>query len=203
MVHLTVLFCGQQHFCLRVAKILRSFFLYVLQVLVNGSVSRKSKVPGSSKMKAKLGPGTGTGILFNFILLAVFLAFIPGFCFGARSSSSIQLQTSSTSLSQHHNHNEGFEGHTRKVRRLQRLLLHNNRHTMQFRTEDEQSTELGNLHSYSNSIQILNQLSKEMKLLSLLIYIVWFITSQVSINEKYSIYKSLIYLSCFQTTFVS
>ena len=38
-------------------------------------------------------------------------------------------------LGQHHKHNE--EGH--KVRRLQRLLLHNNRHTMQFRNEGKLS----------------------------------------------------------------
>lgn len=56
---------------------------------------------------------------------AVVVLCLLGFCFGS-------------SLSQHHNHNEGFEGHnTRKVRRLQRLLLHNNRHTMQFREEEQ------------------------------------------------------------------
>lgn len=89
-------------------------------------------------MKAKVGSGSNAGII-----IAVFLAFPLGFCFGARPSQPHMQQTSSSSLSQHHNHNEGFEGHTRKVRRLQRLLLHNNRHTMQFRTEDEQTgTEL-------------------------------------------------------------
>lgn len=87
-------------------------------VLVNGRVSRHPPHL-FLKMKAKVG-----------IIFVVFLAL--GF---ARGEGEQQQQTSS--LSQHHNHNEGFEGHTRKVRRLQRLLLHNNRHTMQFRAEAE------------------------------------------------------------------
>ena len=52
------------------------------------------------------------------------LLVLLGFCFGFSSGTSL-----------HHNHNEGFEG--RKVRRIQRFLLHNNRHTMQFRSQAE------------------------------------------------------------------
>ena len=45
------------------------------------------------------------------------------------------FQQLTSSFGQHHKHNE--EGH--KVRRLQRLLLHNNGHTMQFRNEGKLS----------------------------------------------------------------
>ena len=87
-------------------------------------------------MKATTAVAGKVGII-KLLLLVVFLALLQASC---ALGSWQQQQTSSSS--QHHNHNaEGFEGRpssARKVRRLQRLLLHNNRHTMQFRTEDDE-----------------------------------------------------------------
>ena len=91
--------------------------LFSLQKELPGSltVDCHAKICGNMKLV-----GAKVTFSLSYILLALF-----GFCFGWEE----------TSLSgQHHNHNEG---HTRKVRRLQRLLLHNNRHTMQFRTEEQ------------------------------------------------------------------
>ena len=56
-----------------------------------------------------------------------------GLSYGWQQTPSLRLQGQE---GQHHKYNE--EGH--KVRRLQRLLLHNNRHTMQFRNEAGKQT---------------------------------------------------------------
>ena len=85
-------------------------------------------------MKAKKWPKKA-----SHVLAFLALASAPGFCLGSRPQQT-SFSSSSLGFSQHHNHNGAFEGHPRKVRRLQRLLLHNNRHTMQFRSEEEQGT---------------------------------------------------------------
>jgi hypothetical protein len=59
-----------------------------------------------------------------------------GFCQATRWQKTSQLD-------QHHTNNNNLESHLRKVRRLQRQILHNNKHSMKFRPEEQE--ELGKL----------------------------------------------------------